>query len=346
MKNNEKPVETTSKSDTYIDLGEKIPEAKSRARHKIEGDNTFEWWYFDGKFDSGDTFVGSFHDPNAVTGKPIVAFTLYDKDWKGTTHDVPIRPADMKNSFDDIDISCPVGYVKRVDDKTYLVGWNIDNIKADFKLATLAPGWVPSIDWKSKRGYLSWAVHQAKNKIEGTITEDGITREVSGIGYADHNWGNTRINKLTTQWIWGRIFAGEYTIIFADIILGDSVRHSLPLYIAKGDKLIIGTGSPVIKQWNFATHPVYNRHYPQDISIDFVHEGKEAHIRIHCTALVEDLDLLDRAPFNPVFKWFIRTFIARPCYFRMMSQYEGSIIENGKISKIKGDCLYEKASFE
>lgn len=344
----DKPSEIINKSSTYIDWGKNPPPASDRARHTIIGKQPFEWWYFDGHLDTGETFVGVFLDPSFTTGKPGVAFSLYSPDWQKETILKTISSGQMITSTDDVDISCPFGFVKRIDDKNYHVQWNMDGLTADFMLTTLAPGWRPSGGDGVNEDNLDffWTVHQARNSIEGTITKDGKTRHVTGIGYADHNWGKKPLNEITRKWVWGRILAGEYTIIYADVDYLDPSIKSLPLYIAKGDTMIVGTGSPTIRQWDFVTHPVLKRHYPRQISIDFSQNNMEAHIQIKLKALVEEVDLLTVSELSNPVQWIARTFVARPTYFRVIADYDGIITENGNTTPFKGECLYEVMGFE
>ena len=344
----DKPSEIFNKSSTYIDWGKIPPPAGDRARHTIIGKRPFEWWYFDGHLDTGETFVGVFLDPSFTTGKPGVIFSLYKPNWEKETILKTIDSGQMITSTDDVDISCPYGFVKRIDDKNYHVQWNLDGLTADFMLTTLAPGWRPSGGDGVNEDNLDffWTVHQAKNSIEGTLTKDGKTRHVTGIGYADHNWGKKPLNEITRKWVWGRILAGEYTIIYADVDYLDPSIKSRPLYIAKGDAVIVGTGSPTIRQWDFVTHPVLKRHYPRQISIDFSQDNVEAHIQIRLKALVEEVDLLTVSGLSNPIQWIARTFVARPTYFRFIADYDGIITENATTTPFKGECLYEVMGFE
>jgi len=77
----EVPDQIVGQSAAYIDWGKNPPSSADRAKHEIEGKRPFEWWYFDGHLDNGQTFVGSFLDPSFATGKPGVTFSLYSPDW-------------------------------------------------------------------------------------------------------------------------------------------------------------------------------------------------------------------------------------------------------------------------
>lgn len=50
------------------DWGHNPPTDKDQARHLIEGEKPFEWWYFDGHLDNGEVFVGVFQAPSFTTG--------------------------------------------------------------------------------------------------------------------------------------------------------------------------------------------------------------------------------------------------------------------------------------
>jgi hypothetical protein len=344
----EVPDQTIGRSDAYIDWGKGPPGAEDRARHLIEGKRPFEWWYFDGHLDNGQTCVGVCLDPSFVSGKPEVTFSLYSPDWTRESYLRSLQPGEMKSSTDDVRVETPLGFVHRLDDKTYHVYWKLGGIEADFTLTEEAPGWRPSGGDGVNESHLDffWTVHQARNHIEGTITKNGITTEVTGTGYADHNWGRKGLNEITRRWIWGRIIDDDYTIIYADVDYYDSSINSRPLYIAKNGTVIAGTGSPTIRQWDFETHPILKRYYPKRVSIDFDDDGVTTHIDITFKGLVENVDLLTVSGLGGFTQWLVRTFIARPNYFRVIADYEGTIETKDGKDTISGECLYEIMGFE
>jgi hypothetical protein len=343
-----RPQEKYSRGTAYLDWGRDEPDARDLARHTIEGKRPFEWWYFDGHLDTGETFVAVFHDPSFTNGKPGVTFSLYDPDWKKTSIMKALKPGELKSSTEDVDIICPQGFVRRLDEKNYHLHWDAQGISADFKLVTVAPGWMPGgKDGANREAFdFFWNVHQGRNHIEGTITRNGRTDKVRGTGYADHNWGRKPLYEIARYWVWGRVFSGEYTFIFADVDHIDSRVTSRPLYVAKGDKMIIGTGSPTIRQSGFVTHPVLKRHYPTKIRIDFAEADVQATLEITFRSLVEDVDLLEATGFSRPAKWIAKTFFARPVYFRATADYRGSVTYGGETELIRGECLYEIMGFE
>ncbi|HNY64407.1 MAG TPA: hypothetical protein PKM41_03150 [Deltaproteobacteria bacterium] len=345
-----RPTEIVSVPDAYHDWGRNPPGPSDRAKHVIRGKRPFEWWYFDGHLDNGQSFVGVFFDPSFTAGKPGVAFSLYEKDWTKQTRVMPLESPQMSASTLDVCIECPAGSVTRIDDDTYRVLWDLGGLRADFTLTTTAPGWRPQTG--PELGITEddldffWTVHQARNRIKGTLTVDGRTVSVEGTGYADHNWGRRPLNEIARKWIWGRILAGDYTIVYADVDYYRPPINARPLYIARKGEVLVGTGSPWIRQSDFATHPVLKRHYPRLLEIEFNDGSTCASIRIRHKALVEEVDLLTvsgRGAFN---QWLIRTFVARPTYFRVVADYEGTITRGGKKDRISGECLYEVMGFQ
>jgi hypothetical protein len=317
------------------------------AKHGISGARPFEWWYFDGHLDTGETFVGVFFDPNFTNGKPGVTFSLYKADWTKESHLAALEDGEIRSSKDDVDIVCPLGYIHRLGADAFAVGWSFEGIKVDLTVDTLAPGWLPAAPGVNTEGLdFFWTVHQGRTRIEGTIVKDGTARRVTGEGYADHNWGRKPLNEITRSWIWGRILAGDYTVIYADVKYRDPAIISRPLYIAKGNAMIVGAGNPAIVESDYAMHPALQRPYPRRIDIDYAYGGVEARLHIRCRNLVEEVDLLTSSGMDALSLWVARTFFARPIYLRAIAEFEGEIIEDGVKHAIAGECLYEVMSFE
>ena len=154
------------------------------------------------------------------------------------------------------------------------------------------------------------------------------------------------MSDIVRNWIWGRIIAGDYTIIYAVVDYIDPAVRSRPLYIAQGDKMIVGAGSPKITQADFAEDKGLKRYYPRDVRIEFDQDGVKADLRIRFTRLVESVDLLTVSGLGSFSQWFVRTFVARPTYFRVIAEFSGTIEHDGQKDDLQGECLYEVMGFE
>ncbi len=343
----EKPTIIKGSSEELLDWGTGPPEAADRAGHRFHTKRPFEWWYIDGHLDTGETFVGVFFDPSFTGDYAAVTFSLYDQNWNGSFHAKGFRDGELYSSTEDARIESPAGYLRRIDDQTYQVLWDMDDVRAEFTLSTIAPGWRPRHDEHSEEDLeFFWVVHQGRNHIEGTLTRDGKTTEVSGIGYFDHNWGVKPLHKITTQWVWGRVLADDYTIIYADVQYIDPAIKGRPLYLAHGKEVILGVGSPTVIQEDFVTHPRLKRHYPRRIIIE--HSGDDIDIALTITfrSLAEEVDLLRGSGMNRFARWVTRTFLMRPSYFRIAADFEGVIRRGDREDRLSGECLYEIMIFE
>jgi hypothetical protein len=68
------------------------------------------------------------------------------------------------------------------------------------------------------------------------MTADGVTRQVTGSGYHDHNWGNVSPANLFDNWWWGRGRIGDHTIIASDIRGNAAVGGTrIPLFFVGDD---------------------------------------------------------------------------------------------------------------
>ena len=147
----------------------RLPDAANRAKHKIEGERPFEWWYFDAHLDNGETVVGVYLDPSFMSNRPGMTFSLYDQDWNKRSFTRNLESDEIKTDSDDAGLTTPYGFLKKTDDSTYHVRWEFDGLVADLRFIEEAPGWMPGgADGVNGEGlYFFWAVHQARSRVEG-----------------------------------------------------------------------------------------------------------------------------------------------------------------------------------
>lgn len=208
-------------------------------RHTQSSNDTFEWWYFDGLLDDGTVVVVWFGDnwmygshKRAVDieltapGKPTrkVMRTFEEPGSFATDQaDVKIGPHEFKGDLDTYSI--------HVDPA------ETGGVGCDLTLRRRVASYRPATGHiEAGTQYFAWLVAVPEGAITGTLTVDGATRQVTGSGYHDHNWGNVSPAKLFDNWWWGRGQSGGHTIIASEIQGKAAVGGtSIPLFFV-GDE--------------------------------------------------------------------------------------------------------------
>ena len=70
----------------------------------------------------------------------------------------------------------------------------IDDTAADFRLRPEVPPWRLASGHvffgAEEQHYIAWLPVAPRGEVRAVITVDGRTRDLTGTGYHDHNWGN------------------------------------------------------------------------------------------------------------------------------------------------------------
>jgi len=306
-----------------LGIGKEI-EVREDGRRTPKSSDYFEWWYFDGLFDDGTVFVVWFGDnwlygshkralniDLTLPGKPTrhIMRTFDDPGAFSTDHaDVQIGPHTFKGNLET--------YAIRVDAaETGGVGCNLTLRRrvASYRPAT---GYMEAGD-----KFFAWLVAVPEGAVTGTLTADRATRQVTGSGYHDHNWGNVSPANLFDNWWWGRGRTGGYTIIAADMHGKAAVGGTrIPLFFVGDDHQVqvnayasdvsVVEGVPVRHP-----DPKHERPIPSGVSYATT-DGSRAEFKIS-DRLVKSADELSDQSF------FIKTAAAimgkKPWYTRFVS---------------------------
>jgi len=270
-----------------LGIGEKIA-VREDGRRTLQSADTFEWWYFDGLLDDGTVVVVWFGD-NWFFGSHKRAVTL-----ELTPPGQPTRrimrtfeePGSFASDYADIKIG-PHEFKGDLD--TYSI--HVDpaetgGVGCDLTLRRRVASYRPATGYiEAGQQYFAWLVAVPEGAVTGTLTADGVTRQVTGSGYHDHNWGNVSPAKLFDNWWWGRGRSGDHTII-ASVIRGKSAvgGATVPLFFVGDDARVevnafgsaVSTveGAPV-------RHPDPNHQRPIGSGIAFAAvDGSQAEFKI------------------------------------------------------------------
>ena len=207
---------------------------------------TFEWWYFQGKFDDNST----------------TQITLLVKPW--VDNNGPLQP------YATIAVTTPngthLGGITKVETSQFKAARNTMNVtmgdiwaRGDLNTVNLhvAPtengvgadlvfeSAAPATNFGSGMWYFDSSLTRfsATNdpmpfaKVNGTLTYGGQNHTVSGTGYIDKQWGTVNWNQDYDGWYWSTGHYGNYTIDLFDLTTSAPFNHqkTVDAYLAKGN---------------------------------------------------------------------------------------------------------------
>ena len=306
-----------------LGIGNEI-EVREDGRRTPKSSAYFEWWYFDGLFDDGTVFVVWFGD-NWLYGSHKRALNIdLTPPGKPTRH--LVRTFDEPGSFSSDHTDVQIGpHSFKGDLETYSI--HVDaaetgGVGCDLNLRRRVASWRPATGYiEAGDEFFAWLVAVPEGAVAGTLTTDGVIRQVTGSGYHDHNWGNVSPANLFDNWWWGRGRTGGYTIIAADIHGKAAIGGTrIPLFFIGDDHQVQvnAYGSDVSAvEGGLVRHPdpKHERPIPSGVSYATA-DGSRAEFKIS-DRLVKSVDELSDQSF------FIKTAAAimakKPWYTRFVS---------------------------
>ncbi|HKB82769.1 MAG TPA: hypothetical protein VKD04_06130 [Burkholderiales bacterium] len=306
-----------------LGIGNEI-EVREDGRRTPKSSAYFEWWYFDGLFDDGTVFVVWFGD-NWLYGSHKRALNIdLTPPGKPTRH--LVRTFDEPGSFSSDHTDVQIGpHSFKGDLETYSI--HVDaaetgGVGCDLNLRRRVASWRPATGYiEAGDEFFAWLVAVPEGAVAGTLTTDGVIRQVTGSGYHDHNWGNVSPANLFDNWWWGRGRTGGYTIIAADIhgkaaiggtriplfFIGDDHQVQVNAY---GSDVLAVDGGPVRHP-----DPKHERRIPSGVSYATA-DGSRAEFKISDRLVKSVNELSDQS-------FFIKTaatiMAKKPWYTRFVS---------------------------
>lgn len=215
--------------------------------------NFIEWWYFDAAFEDGSYLVAILHS-NLFTiyeDLPTVDLRYYPADGPSVVAIGHFDRASYSAASDRCQVK--IGDCLAVDEgDRYRLSLRQGPLAAELTFWPQLPGWKAGnahlfADPASGR-YFNWVVPMPRAQVEGTVTVAGERRAVVGVGYHDHNWSNVYLSDVFSRWTWGRVLAGDWTLIFFDLVgRGTPPPRTTPLMLARGDEILLATDRITIR---------------------------------------------------------------------------------------------------
>jgi len=69
--------------------------------------------------------------------------------------------------------------------------------------------------------YYTWLCVVPRGKVSGTVTVEGKTKSITGMGYHDHQWGSINFHKYWNHWIWARQSYDDCSLLLFDFFTNE-----------------------------------------------------------------------------------------------------------------------------
>ncbi|MBE0479610.1 MAG: hypothetical protein IBX68_01375 [Dehalococcoidia bacterium] len=324
---------------TYRELtGPLVLTQADDAWHPHEDRNYVEWWYFDLINSDGGIVRGQFFISRDVSRPDQVRTGVRASYVKSDGAEILIEERFRFPLFwastEQCDVQIGRNFI-RGDLKDYTVHIESEDKTLDLELTSHLDGFRSHACFGDDRHCMHWVVPQPKCAAKGVFRTGSEILPIDGTGYRDHNWLNFPAMDVLAYWDWGRAYDEEYTIIFADIATtkkyGGAEIKPFVLYDSKGLAFLTGEGN----RWTFEKKGARfdggtARDYA-DTCLIRVNEGDFSFsLELKLERVFQRLDLL--ADFNPVLRFLIKTFKAKPTITSFFSRGTGSL-ELGKTTR-------------
>ena len=317
--------------------------------HPTAARGQFEHWYFDARLDDGHVIVGFLQTAELITKKPGVELHVYKPD--GTRIEIrkPYPMAAVRASTERCEVQ--VGH-NRVDTEypddgglpLFHLKLDEDGVRFDLEFQAEVPAWKPGAGRTDygPRNYFAWVVGAPRARVTGTIAYDGQTFDATGVGYHDHNWGVGNMGRIVDHWYWGRVYAGEFTLVYADVTARRRYgsHASTPVMLAMADRVVLSTGEVEVETGSEVFNSVANHAYPSSLVL---RSGDVLELRLDVREVIHAHDLLNDFPVvrSPFVKPIVNRLVGRPGYFRFRSDFTLMARVDGEDYVREGSTLHE-----
>ena len=184
--------------------------------------------------------------------------------------------------------------------------------------------------------YFGWFEMAARSEIEGTLSVDGKSAKVTGLGYNLYNRGNLVLSDIVSRWFFTHIYAGDYTIMYNESTAGrrHSYAHFTPFIVWKGSDVLVSTYNFAAYGEEFAIDRVSGGPYP----VEETFKATEGDIEVSGHLLPGVMAEAFRAADVPGFPF---TQEKPGFHFFQFSDVDLQIRQGGQTERVKGQAVRE-----
>jgi len=336
--------------------------------HRLPSDKFFEWWYFDAHFDNGYQLAVALHTSlfNVISRPAVIAIHLYGPDGWKVVEVATFKPSEVRNAFGRCDVGLGSSRVWDAGDHygVYVEQGAIRvSLKYHREVEGLQIGTGVLYAAPASEQSFHWIIPLPRASVSGWLQVDGERMDVSGIGYHDHNWGNLDLGDIFQRWTWGRGVAGEYTLVFGDLLARGIDLRVIPFALWQGSELLLSTDQVKICSVEPQIEGRTDFCYPNRIELQVVDDGP-----LHVRAVLRARQVLDVIGFaQPRSRWesarrvaekiyflserfpllgrWVKRWIGYGTYLRLQAGCELTVVSQGRTDCRRGHALCEVMDF-
>ena len=317
------------------------------AWHPLKNRNYIEWWYFDVMNGDGSIVRGQLYISGDISrpGKVLtgVRATYVKPDGTEITIEKKFPYSSFKASTESCEVSIGKNFIKG-DLSHYKLHIEDSEKSLDLELDSKMRGFTSYACFGDETKYMYWVVPQPRGHAQGKFQTKEGTLSIDGLGYRDHNWLNFSPLNVIQYWDWGRVYDREFTIIFADIVTTKKLKNARikPLVIYDSSKFIYLTtesGKWGLDKADIKRDPITKLAIPERHMVKAQDQDLSLELNLHLEKVFQRIDLL--ADYNPLVRWLIRTFIAKPTATSYFSSGSGKFGFSGRQSALTCTAVHE-----
>ncbi|MEA4944423.1 MAG: lipocalin-like domain-containing protein [Propionicimonas sp.] len=269
----------------------------------------WEWWYFDTMLDDGASVVVQFFTKSGASSflngdHPRVWIKVTEPD--GTVYDEKVSPNPKDSHYGGGRCDVRIGkHTFRGDLQEYDIHVERTNgVGADLHLSSRSKPFRPGSSYfgfgDDDEDYFTWLCVVPKGEVTGTVTTGGVTREVHGTGYHDHQWGNSNFQLLFNHWTWARQAYDDYSILVFDFVTAKKYGYKcIPVCFiqdADGNLVFSNTHDVTYEVLAEMTDPMSGKPYPKKSRYTFDRDDVQVVYTLTEETIIESRDMLVLIP--------------------------------------------------
>lgn len=259
----------------------------------------WEWWYFDAVLDDGTAVVVQFLEksylaintdaatptlnyqvtvPGKETVHKMLSYKLEERSVSKEKCDVKYGPNILSGDLENYKIHADDG----------------EGMIVDFQMKSLTKPFRPGSAYFDfgNGDFYTWLCLVPKGEITGTLTIDGVTKEVHGFGYHDHQWGNFTYFFGWNNWTWARQKYDDYTLTLFDYVTHENYGlKRIPIVFVQdknGDIVFSDIEDAKYEVLEDFKDELSGKMYPSKVKYIFEKDGKTLEYDLSSKKVLED----------------------------------------------------------